>query len=143
MKFRFLALIAFATLALFFAHGADARHATGSLSIVSMQSDEPSSAIDEGTTPADSIGDFTKLNIFLGIVGTVVVAFINKAHWPSDIKLGVLAVYCMAAAAFSAYVKRELNLDNWTDALIAVVISSQAFYVVAKPGIKVIEARTT
>jgi peptidoglycan/LPS O-acetylase OafA/YrhL len=98
---------------------------------------------DGTTTPLDSLSTFALWGIAAGIIGTFVVAIINQYHWPSTVKLGVFFVWCCLAAGVDAYFKRELDLADWSRALLIVFVSGQAMYIAAKPAIKEVEVNTT
>lgn len=95
------------------------------------------------TTPLDALSTFALWGIAAGILGTFVVAVLNQAHWPSTLKLGVFFAWCCLAAAVDAYFKRELDLANWSRALLIVFVSGQAMYIAAKPAIKEVELKTS
>lgn len=95
------------------------------------------------TTPVDSLSTFALWGIAAGIIGTLITAVVNQAHWPSTLKLTVFFVWCCAAAAVDAYFKRELSLADWSRALLLVFVSGQAMYLAARPAIKEVERRTT
>jgi hypothetical protein len=98
---------------------------------------------DGTTTPLDSLSTFALWAIVAGFVGTFIVAVINRAHWPSSAKFGVFFVWCCVAAAADAYFKRELDLSDWSRALLLVFAAGQATYIAGKPAIKEIEVKTT
>jgi peptidoglycan/LPS O-acetylase OafA/YrhL len=98
---------------------------------------------DGTTTPLDSLSTFALWGIAAGIIGTFVVAVINQYHWPSTLKLGVFFAWCCLAAGVDAYFKRELDLADWSRALLLVFVSGQAMYMAAKPAIKEVEVNTT
>lgn len=94
------------------------------------------------TTPLDSLSTFALWAVVAGFVGTWVVAVINRAHWSSAMKFGTFFVWCCATAAADAYFKRELDLANWSRALLLVFAAGQATYIAGRPAIKEIEAKT-
>lgn len=98
---------------------------------------------DGTTTPLDSLSTFALWGIAAGIIGTFVVAVLNQAHWPSTLKLAVFFAWSCVAAAVDAYFKRELDLADWSRALLLVFVSGQAMYIAAKPAIKEVETTTT
>jgi peptidoglycan/LPS O-acetylase OafA/YrhL len=98
---------------------------------------------DGTTTPLDSLSTFALWGIAAGIIGTFIVAIINQAHWSSTLKFAVFFVWCCLAAAVDAYFKRELDLADWSRALLLVFVSGQAMYMAAKPAIKEVEIATT
>jgi peptidoglycan/LPS O-acetylase OafA/YrhL len=98
---------------------------------------------DGTTTPLDSLSTFALWAIVAGFVGSFIVAVINRAHWSSAVKFGVFFVWCCVAAAADAYFKRELDLSDWSRALLLIFVAGQATYIAGKPAIKEIEVRTT
>lgn len=95
------------------------------------------------STPLDALSTFALWSIAAGFIGTFVVAVINRSHWPSMAKFGVFFVWCCLAAAVTAYFKRELDVANWSRALLLVFVAGQALYMAGKPAIKEIEVATT
>jgi peptidoglycan/LPS O-acetylase OafA/YrhL len=98
---------------------------------------------DGTTTPLDSLSTFALWGIAAGIIGTFIVAIINQAHWPSTLKFVVFFAWCCLAAGVDAYFKRELDLADWSRALLIIFVSGQAMYMAARPAIKEVEIKTT
>lgn len=94
------------------------------------------------TTPIDSLSDFALWGIVGGVISSVATAVINRSHWPSALKLTVFFLVCCVTAAGDAYFKRELDVANWSRALLLVTASGWTTYLAAKPAIKEVEAKT-
>src|SRR5512134_422089 len=58
----------------------------------------------------------------------IVLALLNQAHWPAQLKAGLFFVVSLAAAAGTAYFQGELTGKRWLDSALIIVPAAAAFY---------------
>jgi hypothetical protein len=92
--------------------------------------------------PPENLSEYSQWSIAAGVIGTFVVAVLNRTRWASDLKFGVFFVWCVLSATVTSYTKRELDFDAWFGSALIVFIAGQATYHTAKGAIKTIEAKT-
>lgn len=115
---------------------------TASWTFLTIQGGVSAQGTDGGTTPLDQISDFAMWAAIAGFVGTWLVAILNRHAWPSTLKFAVFFAWSCLAAAIDAYLKRELDFDNWVRALLIVFFVGQGTYLAGKSAIKEVEAKT-
>lgn len=98
---------------------------------------------DRGTTSPDAISSFTAWAIIGGAIASVGTALVNQIHWPPIARLVVFFVICCVTAGIDAYANRELDLSNWSRALIVVVAAGWTTFLATRPALKDLELRTT
>ena len=95
------------------------------------------------TTPWDSISDFVAWAIGSGVLASIATAVFVKWHARPIFKVVAYLAICCVAAAINAYTKRELDLHDWSRALILTVMSGWGFYRLSKTAMDELSLITT
>lgn len=100
-------------------------------------------ALAQDATPVrPMLSDMTMWGIIVGFATSVVTAILNRAHWPSWVKLFGFFVMSLVTSAGNAYFNGDLNSDSWVRSFLVIFSAGIGFYLATKPAMKEIEAKT-
>ena len=97
----------------------------------------------DAAPPLPTLSNEALWSILIGLAVPFITAAINRATWPSDLKLAVFFVVTLITTGVTVLLRGDLDASNYLRTGLIMLVSAALTFQATKPAVHTIEVRTT